>query len=446
MSKVKDPIYELNGQISLKRAVPFGLQHVLAMFVANIAPILIVTGAVGMPAEQAGQLVQAAMIIAGVGSLLQMFPLGSLGSGLPIIMGISFTFVSVFCVIGAKYGYGAILGAALVGGLIEGTLGLGVKYWKRFVPPIVSATVVTAIGFSLLPIGANSFGGGAGNPEFGAARYLIVGTITLAACLIWQVKAVSFRKQLAVLFGLVVGYIAACFFGIVDFSKIGGHALIAIPAFMPYPLEFHADAIFSVVLIFLVSATETLGDTSALASIGFGRQVKEKEIKGSIAVDGYVSSLSSLFGGLPITSFAQNIGLIAMTHVVNRKAVASGAVIMILAGLFPGLGALLASLPESVLGGCTLMMFGSIVVSGIRMISDCGYNPRNMSIAALALSIGLGFTQVPQIFRAFPPIVQTVFGENCVAVVFLVAIFLNLIFPKDQIEKEEEKEAEEFKR
>lgn len=428
----RDPIYDLHGKIPLKKAVPFGLQHVLAMFVANIAPILIVAGAVKMPAAEAGALVQSAMIIAGIGSLLQMFPLWRLGSGLPIIMGISFTFVSVFCVIGTKYGYGAVLGAALVGGFLEGTLGLFASWWRKFIPPVVSASVVTAIGFSLLPIGANSFGGGFGNPNFGDAKYLIVGSITLVSCLGFNILAKSFYKQLSVLFGLVVGYIAAFFFGMVDLSKLATVSLISIPGFMPYPLEFHADAIFSVFLIFLVSATETIGDTSALTAMGFGREATGKELSGSIAVDGYISSLSSLFGCLPITSFSQNVGLIAMTHVVNRKAIGCGAAIMILAGLFPGLGVILASLPDSVLGGCTLMMFGSIVVGGVRMLGDCGYSERNMTIAALSLSVGLGFTQVPQIFHIFPEIVRSVFAENCVAVVFLIAIIMNLVLPKEK--------------
>lgn len=430
----RDSIYEFHGDISVKKAVPFGLQHVLAMFVSNIAPILIVTGVVKMPAAEAVSLVQAAMIIAGIGSMLQLFPFWRIGSGLPIIMGISFTFVSIFCVIGTKYGYGAVLGAALVGGILEGILGLGAAWWRKFVPSIVSASVVTAIGFSLLPIGANSFGGGFGNPEFGDWKYLTVGTITLISCLIFNIKAKSFYKQLSVLFGLVVGYIAAFFFGMVDLTRMTTVSVLSLPALMPYELEFHADAIFSVFLIFLVSATETLGDTSALAAMGFGREAKDKEISGAITVDGFVSSLSALFGCMPITSFSQNVGLIAMTRVVNRKAIACGAAIMILAGFVPALGVILASLPDAVLGGCTLMMFGSIVVSGVRMISQCGYSQRNMSIAALSLSIGLGFTQTPQIFRLFPDLFRSVFAENCVAVVFIVAILLNLIFPKEKEE------------
>ncbi len=431
MNVEKDPIYDPHGKITIRKAVPFGLQHVLAMFVANIAPILIVAGAVKMDAAESAALVQSAMIIAGLGSLLQLYPIWRFGSGLPIIMGISFTFVSIACVIGTKYGYGAVLGAALVGGILEGILGLGASWWRKFVPPIVSASVVTAIGFSLLPIGANSFGGGFGNPEFGDQKYMIVGSVTLVACLLWNLKAHSFYKQLSVLFGLVVGYITAFFMGMVDLSRLTQVPLVSLPGFMPVELEFHGDAIFSFFLIFLVSATETLGDTSALSTMGFGRPPKSKEVSGSIAVDGFVSSLSSLFGCMPITSFSQNVGLIAMTKVVNKKAIGCGAAIMILAGLFPGLGVILASLPDAVLGGCTLMMFGSIVVSGVRMLGECGFSQRNMSIAALSLSIGLGFTQTPQIFRIFPDLIRSVFAENCVAVVFLVALVLNLVFPKE---------------
>ncbi len=429
-----DPIYELDGKISVGKAFPFGLQHILAMFVANIAPILIVAGVVKMPVEQSGALVQSAMLVAGIGTLIQLYPLWRVGSGLPIVMGISFTFVSIACVIGAKYGYGGVMGAVLVGGLLEGILGLGAKYWRRFIPPIVAATVVTSIGFSLLSVGANSFGGGFGNPNFGDAPYIIVGTITLVSCIGFNILAKSFYKQLSVLFGLIVGYITAYFMGMVDLSKMAAVKLIAIPQFLPFNVEFHSDAIFAFFLIFLVSATETIGDTSAMTAIGLRRNVQEKEISGSIVCDGLVSSLSSLFGCLPITSFSQNVGLIAMTKVVNRFAIMTGAVVMIMAGLFPALGVMLASLPEAVLGGCTLMMFGSIVVSGVQMIAGCGYNTRNVTIASLALSIGIGFTQTPAIFKIFPELIKNVFAENCVAVVFIVAMVLNIILPEDKDE------------
>ncbi|PWM04807.1 MAG: uracil permease [Clostridiales bacterium] len=427
-----DNIYKLDGKVPVGKAIPFGLQHILAMFVANIAPILIVAGACGLSAAQTTNLVQCAMMIAGVGSLIQLFPLWKIGSGLPIVMGISFTFVSIFCVIGPEYGYGSVVGAILVGGLVEGTLGLFAKYWRKIVSPIVAASVVTSIGFSLLSVGATSFGGGSGSPDFGSWKNLLLGFITLLACLLFQIFAKSYFKQLSVLFGLVVGYIVAACMGIVDFSALKECGVIAIPRFMPFTPEFHVGPIVTVILIFLVSATETIGDTSALAASALNRDVTDKEITGSIACDGYISSLSALFGCLPITSFSQNVGLIAMTKVINRFTIATGAGIMILAGLFPIFGALLNTLPEAVLGGCTIIMFGNIVISGLQMISNCGFSQRNITIAALSLSVGIGFTQVPEIFSIFPDVVQNVFADNCVATVFLIAIIANLVLPKEK--------------
>lgn len=424
-------LYKLDGKIPVTQAIPFGLQHILAMFVANISPILIVAGACNLSASQTAMLIQSAMIIAGIGTLIQLFPIWRIGSGLPIVMGISFTFVSVFCYIGPTYGYNAIVGAILVGGIIEGVLGLFAKYWIKLIAPIVAASVVTAIGFSLLSVGASSFGGGSGTENFGSAKNWIIGTVTLLSCIVFNIFAKSYLKQLSVLFGLIVGYIVAACMGMIDFSALQNTSFIALPSIMPFKPEFNINAIISVTLIFLVSATETIGDTSALAASGLNRDVTLKETSGSIACDGFISALSSIFVCLPITSFSQNVGLVAMTKVVNRFAIAAGAVIMLLAGIFPFFGSLLATLPDAVLGGCTLMMFGNIVVSGLQMIGKCGYTQRNITIAALSLSIGIGFTQVPEIFSIFPNIVETVFAENCVAVVFIVSIILNLVLPKN---------------
>lgn len=424
-------LYKLDGKIPVTQAIPFGLQHILAMFVANISPILIVAGTCNLSASQTAMLIQSAMIIAGIGTLIQLFPIWRIGSGLPIVMGISFTFVSVFCYIGPTYGYNAIVGAILVGGIIEGVLGLFAKYWIKLIAPIVAASVVTAIGFSLLSVGASSFGGGSATENFGSAKNWIIGTVTLLSCIVFNIFAKSYLKQLSVLFGLIVGYIVAACMGMIDFSALQNTSFIALPSIMPFKPEFNINAIISVTLIFLVSATETIGDTSALAASGLNRDVTLKETSGSIACDGFISALSSILGCLPITSFSQNVGLVAMTKVVNRFAIAAGAVIMLLAGIFPFFGSLLATLPDAVLGGCTLMMFGNIVVSGLQMIGKCGYTQRNITIAALSLSIGIGFTQVPEIFSIFPKIVETVFAENCVAVVFIVSIILNLVLPKN---------------
>lgn len=436
-------IYQLEGRVPVSRAIPFGLQHILAMFVANISPIIIVASASGVSGKQLAMLIQSAMLIAGIGTLIQLFPLWRIGSGLPIVMGISFTFVSIMCYIGTNYGYGTIMGAVLIGGLIEGCLGLFAKYWMKIISPIVSASVVTAIGFSLLSVGSTSFGGGSGSENFGSVENWILGTITLLCCILFNIFAKSYWKQLSVLFGLVVGYLVAIPMGLVDFSSLAGTSVIALPHLMPFKMEFHLNAIISVALIFLVSATETIGDMQALANSGLNRSATTKEISGSLACDGFISSLSSLFGCMPITSFSQNVGLVAMTKVVNRFTIATGALIMILAGIFPIFGAVLATLPDAVLGGCTIMMFGTIVVSGLQMIGKCGYSQRNITIVALSLSIGIGFTQVPELFSVFPKIIETVFAENCVAVVFLVAVILNLILPQNMETFEEKKAANE---
>ena len=438
MSKTKkqsqasmDNIYSLDGKVPLLQSIPFGLQHVLAMFVANIAPIMIVTGACGLTTQEMASLIQTAMIMAGIGTMVQLFTVWKLGAKLPIVMGISFTFVSVFCYVGPQWGYEAVIGAVIVGGIIEGLLGLFAKYWRGIIAPIVSACVVTAIGFSLLSVGANSFAGGVGAADFGSAQNWILGTITLVACILFNVFAKGHLKQLSVLFGLVVGYIVALCMGKVDLSSLEGVALVALPKIMPYKPVFNINAIISVVMIYLVSATETIGDTSAMTNTVLGREASESEISGSLACDGLISSVSACFGCMPITSFSQNVGLLAMTKVVNRYTIATGAGILLLAGIFPAFGAVLATLPEAVLGGCTIMMFGNIVISGLQMIGDCGFTQRNITIAALSLSIGLGFTQVPEMFNIFPTLVRTIFAENCVAVVFLAAIIMNLIMPKD---------------
>ena len=236
---------------------------------------------------------------------------------------------------------------------------------------------------------------------------------------------------MSVLFGLVVGYIIAICMGIVEFSVVATAGIISFPQILPVIPEFNMGAIISVLVIFLVSATETIGDTSAVTATGLNREVSTEELSGSIAADGFISALSGVFGCLPITSFSQNVGLVSMTKVVNRFAIFTGCAIMVLAGFFPMFGALLATLPDAVLGGCTLMMFGNIVISGLQMIAKCGFSQRNITIAALSLSIGLGFTQVPEIFAIFPQMVQNVFAENCVAVVFLVSIIMNLVLPKN---------------
>lgn len=432
-------IYKLDGRVPIGKAIPFGLQHILAMFVSNLAPITMIAGAAKVPVTGAelGMLLQNAMFAAGIATMIQLYPLWKIGSRLPVVMGVSFTFVTVLSTISANYGYPAVIGAVLIGGLFEGTLGLFAKYWRKIISPIVAASVVTAIGFSLFTVGARSFGGGYAT-DFGSVSNLLLGLITLATCLLWNMFAKGYLKQLSVLAGLIVGYIVAIFMGKVDLSMIMSGGIVALPHLLPIKPEFHAGAIMSACIIFLVSAAETIGDTSALVAGGLGREITGEEISGSLACDGYGSFISGLFGCPPVTSFYQNVGLIAMTKVVNRFTIMTGAVAMILAGLFPPIGNFFASLPQSVLGGCTIMMFGTILTSGMQMIANCGFTQRNITIVAMALSIGIGFTTTSEsgIWAEFSPVVQSVFSANVVAVVFVVAIIMNLILPKNmEVEK-----------
>ena len=419
------------AKIPLAQGFPYGLQHVLAMFVANLAPIFIVAAAAGMGAEDSAALIQNALLMAGLGTMIQLFPLWRVGGALPIVTGISFTYVSAVVAIVAAQDYNVAVGAIIVGGLIEGALGLTVRYWRRFVPPIVSAVVVTSIGFSLLSVGAESFGGGSGAEDFGSWQNILLGVVSLVSCLAFQCLAKGTKKQLSVLFGLVVGYVVALAMGQVDFSSFMGLAPVSIPRVLPFAPEFEVGAIVSVGLLYLVSSVEVMGNTTALAKVGFDREPTDREMSGAITADGLVSSVAGVFGCLPITSFSQNVGLVAMTRVVNRRVIACGGAILILAAFVPAVAAVFNSLPEAVLGGCTIMMFGNIVLSGMQMIADAGFTQRNVTIAALALSAGIGFTQVQGIFSAFPPVVQSIFGSNCIAVAFVVAVVANFLLPRE---------------
>ena len=434
---------QLDGKISLWTGIPFGIQHVLAMFVANLAPIAIVVAAAQLTAEQSAWIISSALLVAGLGTCLQLYPLWRIGGRLPIVTGISFTYVAAATLVASdpKLGYGAVIGAVIVGGFVELLLGLTAQYWKPFINPIVSAVVVTTIGFSLLSVGATSFGGGSGTKDFGSWQNLTVATITLVACLAFQVLTRGIAKQLSVLFGLVVGYIIALIFTLsgiaphmVDFSNFQGLSIVSLPhiaPLMPFGIKFDVNAIVSFTLLYVVSSVEVLGNTSSLTQVGFNREPTDRETAGAIAGDGYISSVAGFFGALPLTSFAQNVGLVAITRVVNRKVILTGGLILILASFFPCLAAVFNSLPQAVLGGCTIMMFGSIVLAGIQMIAKAGFTQRNITIVTLALTIGIGFTQAQGIFQYFPALFQSVFS-NAIAIAFVVALILSWVLPDEK--------------
>lgn len=451
----EENIYRINGRVPLSKAIPFGLQHVLAMFVSNLAPVLIVCGAAvvrgsGEPlsAVEITRLLQCAMFVAGIGTCLQLYPIWKIGSKLPIVMGVSFTFLGSLLMIctNLELGYEGMVGAVILGGIFEGIVGLSAKYWKRFLTPIVSANVVIAIGLSLLSVSMNSWGGGNGAEDFGAWYHLLIGLFTLAICLISRYLLKGVYKNLNILVGLICGYLLSILFTVsgiaplVDFSgisktvsEVGFFSLPQLVFFTSHKPIFDIGAFFTIAIVFLVSAAETTGATTAVCTGALNRDIKIEELQGSLAVDGFSSTISGCFGCLPLTSFSQNVGLVTMTGVINRFTILMGALILILSSLFPPLGAFFNSLPQPVLGGCTVMMFGSIMYEGIKMLKDCEFNDRTMIIVSLAFCIGVGLTQTDgNLFAAFPSAVGDIFNGNAVAGVFVVSLLLSFLLPKEK--------------
>lgn len=452
-------IYRLNGRVPLSRAIPFGLQHVLAMFVANLAPVLIVCSAAlvrgtdhGLTAAEITALLQCAMFAAGIGTCLQLYPVWKIGSRLPIVMGVSFTFLGSLLTIctNPALGYEGMVGAVILGGIFEGLVGLSAKYWRKYLTPVVSACVVISIGLSLLPVGMNSWGGGSGAADFGSWYNLFVGAFTLIVCLVSYYKLKGVYKNLNILVGLAAGYALAAVFTVtgvakmIDFSGIGKTVskigVVSIPKLVfltDHKPVFDLGAFFTIAIVFLVSAAETTGATNAVACGALDRELKMEELQGSLAVDGFSSALSGCFGCLPLTSFSQNVGLVTMTGVINRFTILMGALILILASLFPPLGAFFNSLPQAVLGGCTVMMFGSILFEGIKMLKDCPFDNRTMIIVSLSFATGVGLTQTDgNFFAAFPQAVGDIFNGNAVAGVFVMSLLLSLFLPKNGTQEE----------
>ena len=456
----EENIYKLNGRVPLNKAIPFGLQHVLAMFVSNLAPVLIVCSAAlvrgtgdHLTAVEITRLLQCAMFVAGIGTCLQLYPIWKIGSKLPIVMGVSFTFLGSLLMIctNPDLGYEGMVGAVILGGIFEGLVGLSAQYWKKYLTPIVSACVVVAIGLSLLPVGMNSWGGGSGSETFGAWYHLFIGAVTLLICLVSSYLLKGVYKNLNVLVGLIGGYILSAIFTVtgiapmIDFSGIAKTieevGFVSIPRlvfFTSHKPVFNLGAFFTIAIVFLVSAAETTGATTAIAKGALYRDLKMEELQGSLAVDGFSSAISGCFGCLPLTSFSQNVGLVTMTGVTNRVTILMGAISLILASLFPPLGAFFNSLPQAVLGGCTVMMFGSIMYEGVKMMKDCEFNNRTMIIVSLAFCVGVGLTQTDgNFFAAFPAAVGDIFNGNAVAGVFVVSLLLSLFLPKHTGETEE---------
>lgn len=453
--------YELEGRLPLGQAILFGLQHVLAMFVGNLTPVLIITGACGLTGDIQLSIIQNAMLIAGLVTLVQLFTIGPVGAKLPIVMGTSSGFIGVCSGVAATMGggalaYGAIMAASLIGGLMEGVLGFFLKPLRKFFPCVVTGTVVMAIGLSLISVGINSFGGGNSNSDFGSLPNLFVGAVVLLTIVLLKHFTKGITSTASILIGIVVGYIVCAIMGfilpntyefvdpntqetvtktcswVLDFNMVANASWFAIPAIMPVAFNFDLRAIIPICIMFIVTAVETIGDTSGITEGGLGREATDRELSGSVICDGVGSTFASFFGVLPNTSFSQNVGLVGMTKIVNLFAISMGAIFLVLCGLFPKLAALVQMMPQSVLGGAAVMMFASIVVSGIQLVTKDGVDNRVVTIVSVALGLGYGLGASSAVLTNLPQAIQLIFGGSGIVPAAIVAILLNVLLPREE--------------
>lgn len=454
--------YRFEGRLSLGQAIPLGLQHVLAMFVGNLTPILIITSAcaaAGNAEEFAAiqvALLQNAMLVAGIVTLVQLFAIGPIGGKVPIIMGTSSGFIGVFQNVvtamgGGMVAYAAIMGASIIGGLFETVLGFFLKPLRRFFPAVITGTVVLAIGLSLIGVGIGSFAGGSAAKDYASMENLLIGLAVMIIILVLKHGTKGLASSSCILFGIIFGYVLCAilpFFlettgvtadgevftkaWVLNWDKVAEAGWFAVPQILPVKPVFDLRAILPVMVMFIVTAVETVGDISGVTEGGMGREATDKELSGGIICDGLGSSFAALFGVLPNTSFSQNVGLVTMTKIVNRFALSCGAIFLILCGLLPKLAAVISIMPQSVLGGAAVIMFSSIVMSGIQLITKDPLDARNMTIVSVALGIGYGIGSNTGVLSGLPQTVQLIFGGSGIVPAAFVAILLHILLPKEK--------------
>ncbi len=473
-------VFELNGVPKFSQAFPLALQHVVAMIVGCVTPAIVIAGMAGLNGGDKVIFVQTALFIAAISTLVQLFPLGGkIGSGLPVIMGVSFAYLPSMQAIVEGYDIATILGAQLIGGIVAVFVGIFVKKLRVLFPPLITGTVVFTIGLSLYPTAVKYMAGGASSPEYGSWQNWLVGFITLAVVIglnhfakgVWKLSSIligmivgyvisaffgmvdfssvgssvtlavviglnHFAKGVwklsSILIGMIVGYVISAFFGMVDFSSVGSSGMFQVPRPLYFGMKFEPSAIITMVLLFVINSVQAIGDFSATSGGGLDREPTDKELSGGIVGYGITNIFGSFFGGLPTATFSQNVGIVATTKVVNRMVLGLAAVIILLAGFVPKFSALLTTIPQCVLGGATISVFASIAMTGIKLVVQQPLTYRNTSIVGLSVALGMGITQCSDALGSFPAWVTTVFGKSPVVVTAITAILLNLILPKDK--------------
>lgn len=433
MGAYSDP----NSMPPLGQAVPLGLQHVLAMFASNVTPSIIVAGAAGLAFGSAEQiyLIQMAMLFAGVATIFQTMGFGPVGARMPIMQGTSFAFVGVLAGISATQGLGVALTACIIGGLIHFALGSVIGRIRFLFPPLVTGLVILAIGLYLIPVGIKYAAGGAADfqmaaESFGSLKHWTVALTVIVVALLFKFKTSGALSNAAILIGLLAGYAVAAMLGMVSLAGFQKASWVTSIQVLPYGFEFSLGAVIAVTLVSIVSAVETVGDASATAKAGAGRDATDEEIAGATYADGLGTAVAGVFGGLPNTSFSQNVGIVGMTGVMSRHVVTIAGVILVVCGLLPKIGALIASMPLPVLGGGVIVMFGMVAAAGMNVLSEVKMTRRNMVIIAISLTAGLGLNLVPTAVQYLPGIWKTL-ATSAVAPTAFLAIALNQILPED---------------
>lgn len=432
-------VFSYEGIPPAGQLIPLGLQHVVAAVVGVITPAIILSGSevCSLSAGEKATLIQASLVITALATLLQLFPpFHRIGSRLPVIMGISFAYVPALTAIGGQFGLPVILGAELIGGLIAVVFGIFVRPIRKLFPPLVTGTVIFTIGISLYPTAVHYMAGGdAAGEWFGGVRSWGVALFTFAVVVLLSNFARGIWKLGSLLFGMIAGYIAAFLAGIVDLSGVAKAPWVSLPQWMPFEIEFVPSAIASLAIVYIVNSVQTIGDLTSTTMGGMGRVPTDKELSGGIVGQGIMSVIGVFFGGLPVASFSQNVGIVTVNKVINRAVFAFSAGILLIAGLMPKFASVLTTIPQCVIGGATLSVFAAIAMTGIRMIaSDGEFTMRKSTVAGLSVALGTGITQVPGCLSGsgFPDWVATVFGSTPVVAAAVMAIILNLVLPKDQ--------------
>ena len=433
MGAYSDP----NSMPPMGQAVPLGLQHVLAMFASNVTPSIIVAGAAGLAFGSAEQiyLIQMAMLFAGVATIFQTMGIGPIGARMPIMQGTSFAFVGVLAGISATQGLGVALTSCIIGGLIHFALGSVIGRIRFLFPPLVTGLVILAIGLYLIPVGIKYAAGGAADfqmaaESFGSLKHWTVALTVIIVALLFKFKTSGSLSNAAILIGLLAGYAVAAMLGMVSLLGFQKASWVTSIQVLPYGFEFSLGAVVAVTLVSIVSAVETVGDASATAKAGAGRDATDEEIAGATYADGLGTAVAGVFGGLPNTSFSQNVGIVGMTGVMSRHVVTIAGVILVICGLLPKIGALIASMPLPVLGGGVIVMFGMVAAAGMNVLSEVKMTRRNMVIIAISLTAGLGLNLVPTAVQYLPGIWKTL-ATSAVAPTAFLAIVLNQILPED---------------